>query len=197
MPEDLIIKHCSPTLAGLKSGSMFSVTFDRNADMVKALKEINGVLKQKGLSAIPFKKSETRYLIYIYRPAHLIEELKSPHAIAILKSLGYEVGNLPKCLSELARRIKGDKEFPHEIGLFLGYPPEDVLGFMEYKCENGACSGEPKCTGCWRVFGDKEAAERKFNQYKKCTRVYAEVFQKGRPLDKLIVPSKEYSGVQV
>lgn len=197
MPEDLIIKHCSPTLAGLKSGSMFSVTFDSNEEMVAALKEINGVLKQKGLRAMPFKKSETRHLIYIYRPAHLIEELKSPHAMAILKSLGYEVGNLPKCLSELARRIKDDKEFPHEIGLFLGYPPEDVSGFMEYKCGKDGCGSEPKCTGCWRVFGDKEAAEKKFKQYKKCTRVYSDVFNKGRPLDKLIVPSKEYIGIQV
>ncbi len=191
MPEELIIKHCSPTLAGLKSGSMFSVTFDSDVEMVTALKEMNGILKEKGLKAIPFKKNETRYLIYIYRPSHLIEELKTPRAEAILKSLGYEVGNLPKCLSELARRIKDDKDFPHEIGLFLGYPPEDVSGFIDYKCGTGACGGEPKCNGCWRVFGDKETAERKFNQYKKCTRVYSEVYKQGRSLDKLIVPSKE------
>lgn len=191
MPEELIIKHCSPTLAGLKSGSMFSVTFDSNEEMVKVLKELNGVLKNKGLRAVPFKKSENRHIVYVYRPAHLIKELKSPEAEMILRSRGYEVGNLPKCLSELARRIKDDKEFPHEIGLFLGYPPEDVSGFIDYKCGEGTCGREPKCTGCWRVFGDKEAAERTFDQYKKCTRVYSEVYKQGRPLDKLIVPSKE------
>ena len=30
--------------------------------------------------------------------------------------------------------FKGDEsgEFPHEVGLFLSYPPEDVKGFDEY-----------------------------------------------------------------
>ena len=195
MPEELIIKHCSPTLAGLKSGSMFSVTFDGSEEMVRVLKELNGVLRNKGLRAVPFKKSETRYIVYIYRIAHLIKDLKSPRAEKILRSRGYEVGNLAGCLSELARRIRAGKEFPHEIGLFLGYPPEDVSGFIEYKCGEGSCNREPKCTGCGRVFGDKEKAERKFNQFKKCTKVYSEVYKQGRSLDKLIVPSKEQASV--
>ena len=46
---------------------------------------------------------------------------------------------------ELVRRLNGEEAFPHEIGLFLGYPPEDVDAFIK----NGA-AGE-KCIGMWKV----------------------------------------------
>ncbi len=56
--------------------------------------------------------------------------------------------------------------FPHEIGLFLGYPSEDVLGFIRNR------AGNSKMTGAWKVYGDKEKAERIFEKYRKCTRCY-------------------------
>ncbi len=44
------------------------------------------------------------------------------------------------------------RQFPHEIGLFLGYPPEDVCGYIRNK---GKCQ---KCTGHWQVYGDENFA---------------------------------------
>ena len=35
MSEELLVKHCSPTLAGIKTGNLFSVNFD-NADELRA-----------------------------------------------------------------------------------------------------------------------------------------------------------------
>ena len=39
--------------------------------------------------------------------------------------------------------FKGDEsgEFPHEVGLFLGYPPEDVKGFIDHRANNFKCAG--------------------------------------------------------
>ena len=37
--------------------------------------------------------------------------------------------------SRLIKRLNEDAEFPHEIGLFPGYPPEDVRGFIENRAE--------------------------------------------------------------
>ena len=66
------------------------------------------------------------------------------------------------------KRIKSGNEFPHEIGLFLGYPPEDVDGFIN----NGAKGA--KYVGTWKVYGDESIAKRTFAQYKnvrKCTKM--------------------------
>ena len=71
--------------------------------------------------------------------------------------------------------------FPHEIGLFLGYPLQDVLGFIENRGQGS------KLVGTWKVYGDEEAARRTFARYKKCTAVYSRCLKEGTPLEKLAV----------
>ena len=189
MPIDLIINHCSPTLAGLKTGNMFSVEFETNEEMVEELRKINKVLLPKGLKAIPLRKTSGRVLIYIYRPDYLSRDLEHPYAVETLKSKGYATENMYKCLAQLARRVNSDEKFPHEIGFFLGYPPEDVCAFIKDANSEGGCHCA-KCTGHWKVYGDREAAEKKFAKYKTCTKVYKNEINKGRPLEQLIVDSK-------
>jgi len=55
-----------------------------------------------------------------------------------------------------------NREFPHEIGLFLGYPVEDVRGFIEQRGKD--C----KLSGYWKVYGDEQAARRLFHQFDRC-----------------------------
>ena len=72
-------------------------------------------------------------------------------------------------------------EFPHEVGLFLGYPPEDVRGFMK-SSRDGV-----KCVGCWKVYGDEIRAREVFWRYRRCKEVFEENMQRGRKLETLIV----------
>jgi hypothetical protein len=59
-------------------------------------------------------------------------------------------------------RFRESGPFPHEVGFFLGYPPEDVIGFME---NNGkGC----KLCGTWKVYGDVEKARACFREYSLC-----------------------------
>jgi hypothetical protein len=110
-----------------------------------------------------------------------MEDLADTAAEALSKRQGYDTDNCQHCVVQLIRRLRSQPDFPHEIGLFLGYPPEDVCGFIE----NRACGC--KCVGCWKVYGDETAARKKFDQYKKCTRIYREQWQKGRPIERLAV----------
>ena len=73
------------------------------------------------------------------------------------------------------------KDFPHEIGLFLSYPPEDVRGFIE----NKACRF--KCAGLWKVYGDEERAKELFRQYKRCTDRCCALWRAGSGLAQLAV----------
>ena len=68
-------------------------------------------------------------------------------------------------LSELLKRLAISKDFPHEVGLFLGYPLEDVAGF-----ERQGAAGF-KYSGFWKVYGDTENALRLMNEYKSCTEI--------------------------
>ena len=180
MSEELIVRHCSPTLAGLKTGSLFSCPSASPDEMRNSLRDLNIRLAPKGIRVLPVKNDGERMLIYIYRPGRLARDLGDGEAAQILCEKGYPCGCPGKCIMKLIERLRGN-EFPHEIGLFLGYPPEDVKGFMTDPC---AC----KCSGCWKVYGDREAAEKRFALYRKCTGVYCGQWRKGRPIERLAVP---------
>ena len=79
--------------------------------------------------------------------------------------------------------FKGDEsgEFPHEVGLFLSYPPEAVKGFIDHRA-NGF-----KYAGLWKVYGDEEKARSLFVKYKKCTEIYCALWQSGLKLEQLAV----------
>ena len=69
----------------------------------------------------------------------------------------------------------------------LGYPAEDVQGFIENETK------ECKCVGCWKVYGDEEKAKKIFDKYRKCSQVYLDRFERGYTLEKLTVARKRIS----
>ena len=179
MSEELIVRYCSPTLAGIKTGSLFSAAFASRKEQVETLRGWNALLRQKGLRVIPFSGKNGRTAVYVYRVSRLNADLKNAEIRRILSCRGYDCDRPERCIARLARRLKNGAEFPHEIGLFLGYPPEDVSGFIN----NGKC----KLSGVWKVYGDKRRAEKLFAQYKKCARIYSRLFHNGKSMERLTV----------
>ena len=167
MSEDLIVRHCAPTLAGLKTGNMFTATFASKAQLDSEVLHLNQILADKGLR------------VTVLRIACDAEEAKD-----ILLRFGYEESSLDGCISRLADRIYECDEFPHEVGLFLGYPPEDVKGFIELGGRNS------KASGYWKVYGDVARAQKQFERFSKCTGVYLECLGRGLPITKLAVNTK-------
>lgn len=125
--------------------------------------------------------SRKRALIYVYRPAKLFSDLQNETAWHILCQRGYRAGSPEQCIVQLMKQMEQQNGFSHEVGLFLGYPPEDVCGFMENKAQ--CC----KCVGCWKVYGDEEQAKKTFAKYRKCTRVYLTRYAEGSTIEKLTV----------
>ena len=186
MSEETIVRQAAPTLAGLKTGNLFPVSFSSQAEFSAQLCALNRLLVPRGLCAAPLRRDagETgRALLYLYRPARLARDLQRPQARRLLQQLGYDAYLPGRCLQTLCRRLSARGPFPHEIGLFLGYPPEDVQGFIE--CGASCC----KCTGCWKVYGDVEAAQRLFRRYRRCSELYCRRYLAGTPLQELIVAS--------
>ena len=181
MSEALIVRHCSPTLAGLKTANMFNCKYTDKAELMKSIRSVNNMLKGKGVRMIPLRLANGSALIYVYRPKKLEDDLKSPASEAILSSCGYDEGTAARLIRELMARLGGSEDFPHEIGLFLGYPPEDVRCFM---CDRNR---ECRCVGCWRAYTNGSEAEKTFARFKKCTEVYCMKLREGYPLSKLTV----------
>jgi len=181
MSEDYLIRNCAPTLAGIKTANLFTCPCSNRAELVSSLCRLNRLLCRKGLRVLPLRFSETKALIYLYRPRQLSADLRHTEAVRILDPLGYDCTKSEQCLVRLARKLRAREEFPHEIGLFLGYPPEDVQGFIDNKARDF------KCAGLWKVYGDEARAQALFAQYRECTRQYCALYQAGSPLSQLAV----------
>lgn len=181
MSDDYIIRHCAPTLAGIKTGNIFACPYESKERVLQDIRITNRRLRSKGLRALPLRFSDKKALIYLYRPKHLSADLTNAAAVQLLEQFGYDTESCEKCIVRLVQKLRTQEAFPHEIGLFLGYPAEDVCGFIE----NNACNC--KCVGCWKVYGDEEAAKKKFAQYKRCTKVYCDQWAKGKDIERLAV----------
>ncbi len=179
MSEETIVRFCAPTLADLKAGSLFSCRFAVQADLVSEIRALNGRLRKRGLRVVPLRYRNGLALVYVFRPGRLSCDLGCPMARRLLAEAGYSEKSADRCLGRLARRLREAEEFPHEIGLFLGYPPSDVKGFVDRR--------EAKCCGYWKVYGDVDEAQRTFARFRRCTENYLCRLRKGAPLESLAV----------
>ena len=181
MPEELVVRQCAPTLAGIKTGSLFRAAYEDKKQLLGQIREINQRLREKGLCLLPLRFRNGNALLYLYRPERLKTDLNNELARRTLGNAGYTDQNPGRCVGTLIRRLQDEAEFPHEIGLFLSYPPEDVRGFNENRAQNF------KRVGLWKVYGDEARAEALFRKFKKCTQIYCERWQSGSNMDELAV----------
>lgn len=184
--EEVLVAQAAPTLAGLKPASLFSYWGTELATARRVVQAQDQALAGRGVHIAILKQCpETgRLLIYAYREKQLLQVLHNPACRAFLGRAGYALEDdtpVEDVLRQLAGRICLCDVFPHEIGVFLGYPLEDVEGFIDNKGRNFTCCGT------WKVYGDAEAARRRFALFERCTAIYQRVFQKGRSLTQLTV----------
>lgn len=181
MIDELLVRCCAPTLAGLKTGSIFACPYESRPSLLSELRRLNRALSPRGLRLAPLRFGLRRALLYLFRPAELERDLNGCCAREILSEAGYGELCCAKCLQCLIRRLQGGGDFPHEIGLFLSYPPEDVRGFIDNKAKNYKLSGQ------WKVYGDESRALALFEKYRKCTQSYCAFFQAGFGVERLAV----------
>ena len=185
--ETVMIEQCAPVLAGLKPAGLFRYETRDCADLARRVRSWNEQLNGKGLRVRVMKGCARthRFLIYVYREAQLSAVLADRAVQEFLRQEGYQLPaeqeQTGALLNQLSRRLCCQAEFPHEIGVFLGYPLPDVVGFIENRGQNFTCCG------CWKSYGEPVAARRRFDQLSKCTAVYLRLFHGGTPITRLTV----------
>ncbi len=113
MSEELLVKQCSPTLAGLKTGNLFSCPAEEYGALCRKIRQMNVRLVPRGIRILPLRCRDGRALIYMYRPKYLQRDLSLSLAQEILQSKEYPVENAPRCIAELIRRLQMKDKFPH------------------------------------------------------------------------------------
>ncbi|WP_343208427.1 DUF3793 family protein [Anaerolentibacter hominis] len=177
--EKYLIEHCSPTLASLKTANLFCVTAGPRLE--QQIEAWNTEFKRKGLFLMKLGRQGTKELIYLCRKSRLEADLKKPGVARFLRDYGYQDNGAEYALGRLKNRLGEMEDFPHEIGIFLGYPLGDVIGFIRNAGKNS------KCTGCWKVYCNECEALKQFERFKKCREVYIRLWNQGRSIRQLTV----------
>ena len=180
--EELLVRHSSPTLKGIKSGSLFTYRPASESNFTKSLSSYDRHLAKKGVRVRSISGHGSAKRILVYRPKMIEKLLSQVEPRCILCSLGYPVDQgHENNVAFLMDRFKDGDGFPHEIGLFLGYPLDDVKGFIKNKGRNYTLCG------LWKVYGDLGDAKEKFEEYKQCREHCLECLRQGQSVLQLIL----------
>lgn len=143
--ETQLALQCAPLIAGLKTSNLLIIPKE-NVPKVKR------ILKCTILSYFILYVGEEKTILLVYDASSLGAYLGRKKVKNLLLQWGYEESSMREWLYLLQERYKRYVEeranFPHEMGLFLGYPVEDVVGFIENSGKNSLYSGY------WKVYGD-------------------------------------------
>ena len=89
MAEEILIRQGAPTLAGIKTGSLFPCPCEDREALLSDIRKLNRRLSPKGLSLLPIRFLAGQALIYLYRPAELRRDLRDEQASELLRQAGY------------------------------------------------------------------------------------------------------------
>ena len=174
--KGMLYCFCAPTIKGIKASTLVNFRRGKNENIRALWLEHAGEwLAPLGLEWILLDEhsSENNALVLVYRRGLLAKALGCDKACDILRSHGYPLHDVDACLECLRGKFCGG--FPHEIGLFLDYPPDDVKGFIEDRCAKSLA-----CPGYWKVYGNPDEARRIFSEYKKAECEAALLIMAGR-----------------
>ena len=157
--EMRIAYQCAPLLAGLKPSNLLMLR-EREVSYVKWM------LKQAGISYFIVAQEQGKAAALLYNKGELQRYLVQDQVAKGLKKMGYRELALGKVLYVFRRHyeafLRGETDFPHEMGFLLGYPVEDVEGFIRNEGQNCLYTGDWKVydnlTEKLTLFGKFEAA---------------------------------------
>ena len=183
--EAVLVRQCAPTLAGMKPGSIFCFNHSPLEVSRQKVCQWNKQLAPFGLTVqiLLERPSSSSVIVFVYRHNRLEQMLSDDAYQSFLAEAGYERTNLDDLLEQLAQRLRTQPEFPHEIGVFLGYPLRDVIGFIENHGRNFTCCG------FWKSYGDPAEMQVCFACYRRCIQTYVAMFEQGIPIERLAVPA--------
>lgn len=154
--ETQIAFQCAPLISGLKVSNLLIISAEDEA-LVRV------ILRRSGISFFRLLRTGEKVTFLLFRKNPLEAYLKQREVETMLAEAGYAELSLGNILSTFQKRyahyMSAGGRFPHEMGLLLGYPAEDVKGFVENEGKNFLYSGY------WKVYADVEEKRRLFQKF--------------------------------
>lgn len=154
--ETKMVLQCAPLIKGIKMANLLIVS-SKDEEAVRV------ILKKTGIIHYRLLRQDEKTTFLLFRKLQLATHLNDPDVQRILKANGYEDVSLGGILRTFQCRYQTYMErgegFPHEMGLLLGYPVEDVVGFIEHKGKNYLYSGY------WKVYENVASKMKLFEAY--------------------------------
>lgn len=157
--ENIIYKicyHCAPVILGIKSANTITI-------LNTGLEDLYYIADKIKIELIKLYDDNQKSVLMLYKRKILENIINCGQTDILLKKFGYKNLNLDKKLMLLRYRFYEykfyKKDFPHEMGLFLNYPPHDVIGFMKNNGKKNIFAGY------WKVYENKADAANTFKRY--------------------------------
>ena len=180
--EDQLILQCAPLIAGFRIASLLIIHRTQ-------LRGIYGILRDSAICYYVLYVTGERGVVLLYHPGRLTGYLGKDAVGKFLADAGYPVCRLEEILLIFRQRYRdyhrGIREFPHELGVILGYPIEDVRGFIRHKGK------DPLYAGYWKVYADAPAKKELFGMFELAREMLAELLRNGADIRDII---ENYSG---
>ena len=148
--------QCAPLLTGIKLSNLLTVK-------CSSVEDVENLFQDTEITVHTLYRTEYRATLFLFREAELLDYLERKEVREALAMFGYQTISLIDIFENLCARYQkymtDHHSFPHELGLLLGYPACDVLGFIENQGQNYLYSGY------WKVYGNVQEAITTFNRY--------------------------------
>lgn len=182
-----LVMQCAPVIAGIKISNLLIIK-------TETLFSTLDILKSTHFCYFLLRKDAEKTTILLYNPEKIKEYLEQDEIVAFLKQLGYKDCSLGQVLSVFRMRyqnyMKRPQEFPHEMGILLGYPMEDVTGFMKNKGKNFLYMGY------WKVYENLSDKIQLFRRYEMAKEQQVRMIYDGIEMSE-IIRWYSFSGRQV
>ena len=169
--------RCAPLIAGIKTACLLIIKKEQAADAQKLFGGTH-------LAYFALCSTDRKIILLICRRRELEGYLARQPVRELLSEAGYEDAVLEKLLCVFGDRyaacLAGRGSFPHEMGLFLGYPPEDVRGFIRQNGRNFLFAG------CWKVYGHPQEKQRLFRCFEMAEEGLLKLLSQGFCLKELL-----------
>lgn len=147
-----LLLKTAPAIYGKKPAVLVNLRNGQRCLKDCFLKHLTAFEKIVKLNIYPLRIKTSGILLLIYNEELLKKSLSQRDAQALLKNIGYKnTDNLMSTLYELASRFCRHNSCPSEVGIFLGYPPEDVESFI---CKDRDCI----FNGYWKCYHNPDRA---------------------------------------
>jgi len=157
-PLDCLTAHlmleCAEVITGVKPANLISIgnrtqPCGRNLYQLWHTHKVEVAFRLADLTFLVLQTKQRALLLFCYNHDQLERHLAHAGIRTMLRKAGYETdASIEVLLGELCRRIENSNSFPHEIGLFIGYPAKDVAAFM------GIIKLPFACQRLWKIYGD-------------------------------------------